>query len=201
MFLALDGIDGTGKSTQVMLLAQRLRATGRSVTTCVDPGGTDLGAKLRAILLDGRQTEMSLRTEALLFLASRAELVHLVIAPALGRGEIVISDRFTMANLVYQAHAGGLDRNDLVRIGEFASGGLTPDLYFILDLPVEVAIARRGRSADRMESRDREYFDRVRQGFLAEAQRDPERVRVVEASPDVDAVHAAIWNLLQNHLG
>ena len=201
MFIALDGIDGTGKSTQVKLLAERLRAAGRPVTTCVDPGGTELGAKLRAILLDGRQTEMSVRTEALLFLASRAELVHRVIAPALDRGEVVISDRFTLANLVYQAHAGGLDRDELARIGAFAANGLIPDIYFVLDLPVDAAIARRGRSADRMECRDREYFERVRRGFLLEAERDPPRIRAIDASPDVHAVHDAIWNCLRDQFG
>lgn len=142
-FLSLDGIDGTGKSTQVRLLVEWLRASGLSVTSCVDPGGTDLGAKLREILLHGRANAMAARTEALLFMASRAELVATVIQPALARGEIVVSDRYLLANVVYQGHAGGLNPSELWQIGQFATGGIAPDLTIVFDLPTDLARQRR----------------------------------------------------------
>src|SRR3982751_3549004 len=127
-FISLDGIDGTGKSTQLTLLAERLRKLGLAVTTCTDPGGTDIGAKLREILLYGRQAQMSMRAEALMFMASRAELVERIIRPALTRGEVVVSDRFLLANVVYQGHAGGLDPADLWAVGRVATGGRGPGL-------------------------------------------------------------------------
>lgn len=192
-FISLDGLDGSGKSTQLVRLAERLRTAGRAVTTCNDPGGTDLGAKVREILLFGRQTQMSLRAEALLFMASRAELVERVVAPALARGETVLSDRYLLANVVYQGHAGGLDPAELWQLGAFSTAGIQPDLTLILDLPVPAARSRQSPTRDRMESRDDWYFQRVRDGFLLEARRRPELHRVIDATADTDAVHEAIW--------
>ena len=192
MFFSLDGIDGTGKSTQVRLLADTLRGRGFKVTTCTDPGGTELGAEIREILLHGRQTSMGVRTEALLFMASRAELVDRVIAPALARGEIVIADRYLLANVVYQGHAGGLPPDDLRMLGRFATAGVLPDFTVVLDLPVAAARARCTGKADRVESRDDAYFERVRRGFLSEAASDPAKFTVVDASPSVAEVQAVI---------
>jgi len=193
-FISLDGIDGTGKSTQLTLLAERLRKLGLAVTTCTDPGGTDLGARLREILLYGRQTQMSMRAEALMFMASRAELVERIIRPALARGEVVISDRFLLANVVYQGHAGGLDPADLWTIGRFSTGELEPDLTLVLDLPVEVARTRRKSSAaDRVESRGDWYFQRVRDGFLFEVQNWPDTHRVIDATGTPEQVHEAVF--------
>ncbi len=192
LFLSLDGIDGTGKSTQLALLAERLRGDGRTVTTCADPGGTAVGLRLRDILLSQR-LEMAVPCEALLFMASRAQLVAEIIRPALAAGNVVLADRFTLANVVYQGHAGGLDPATLWQIGSFATGGLEPDLTIVLDLASEEAAKRRGRPADRVEGRSAEYHAKVRGGFLAEARRRPERVRVVDASPNVEQVQQAIW--------
>jgi len=200
MFLSLDGIDGTGKSTQVRLLADSLRARGLTVTTCADPGGTELGAKLREILLHGRQSAMGLRTEALLFMASRAELVERVIAPALAGGEVVISDRYLLANVVYQGHAGGLPPEEMWMLGRFATCRVLPDFTVVLDLPIQVARARWSGKADRVESRDDDYFERVRKGFLDEATRDPTKFAVVDASPSVDDVQSAILSIIEPRL-
>lgn len=191
LFLSLDGLDGTGKSTQCRLLAEWLRARGLDVVRCADPGGTAVGDVVRGLLLEHRG-EMSLACEALLFMASRAQLVAEIIRPALDAGKSVVSDRYQLANIVYQGHAGGLDPTALSNIGEFATGGLEPDLTVVLDLPPEEALRRRGRPADRMESRPAEYYVRVRDGFLAEARRRPERVRVVDANAAVEEVHARI---------
>jgi len=200
-FLSLDGIDGTGKSTQLRLLAERLRSLGYAVTTCTDPGGTELGAKLREILLFGKQQNTAMRAEALLFMASRAELVHRVIEPALKRGEIVISDRFLLANVVYQGHAGGLNAEDLWSVGYFATGGVEPDLTIILDLPVGAARSRLSGQPDRLESRGADYFEKVRAGFLQEAAAQPQSRIVVDASPSLNAVHETIFAHVQRFLG
>lgn len=193
VFVALDGPDGTGKSTQCRLLVDRLRAAGRPVTAAVDPGGTPLGAKLREILLFGRETALSTRAEALLFMASRAQLVADVISPALARGDVVVSDRFVTANVVYQGHAGGLDASELWSLGVFSAGGVMPARTVVFDVPPEVARARRKPAADRIESRGTDYFARVRAGFLAEARARPDTHVVVDATPDPGAVHAAVW--------
>src|SRR5262245_59734233 len=153
LFLSLDGLDGTGKSTQCRLLADWLRAQGRRVVECADPGGTPVGDVLRELLLDHRSA-MTPACEALLFMASRAQLVAEVIRPALEAGQVVISDRFLLANIVYQGHAGGLDPTLLWETGRLATGGLEPDLTLVLDLPVAAALGRRKGMADRVESRD-----------------------------------------------
>lgn len=199
-FISLDGLDGTGKSTQCRLLADWLRAAGHAVTTCIDPGGTPLGAQLRSLVLHHRP-DIDRMCEALLFMASRAQLLAEVIRPALATGRIVISDRYLLANIVYQGHAGGLDVERLWEVGRFAAGGLEPDLTIVLDLPPEQAALRRGRPADRIESRDANYQARLRHGFLAEARRRPERIRIVDASASIDAVQEKIRREVSSFLG
>lgn len=195
-FLSFDGLDGTGKSTQCRLVVEWLRELGIPVTHCIDPGGTELGAKLREILLTGRDQAIHMRAEAMLFMASRAELVDRVIRPALERGEIVVSDRFLLANVVYQGHAGGLDPADLWTVGRIATGGLEPDRTFVFDLPLEIAQQRRERPADRMENRSYDFHSRVRAGFLAEAHANPQRYIVIDASPSLEAVQATVRQLV-----
>jgi len=188
VFLSFDGLDGTGKSTQCRLLVDWLAGQKIPVTACTDPGGTALGAELRKLLLFGREHRLAITTETMLFMASRAQLVEEVIRPALERGEVVISDRFTLANVAYQGHAGGLDPLDLWAVGAVATGGLEPDLTLVFDATLEVTLARRNRVADRMEERDREYQQAVKRGFLFEAGRRPEKFRIVDATPEPDVV-------------
>jgi dTMP kinase len=191
VFLSLDGLDGTGKSTQCRLLAEWLRGQGQHVTTCADPGGTAAGDVIRTLLLEHRG-ELTVACEALLFMASRAQLVAEVIRPALASGGVVVSDRFLLANVVYQGHAGGLDPEQLWNMGRLSTGGLEPNLTIVLDLPTDAAAARRGRPADRMERRGSAFHERVRAGFLAEAARRPDRIRVVDTAADVDEVQRRI---------
>jgi dTMP kinase len=191
LFLSLDGLDGTGKSTQCRLLAEWIRGQGREVVTCVDPGGTPVGKELRQIVLSHKR-DLAVSCEALLFMASRAQLVDEVIRPALGSGKVVISDRYLLANVVYQGHAGGLDVDLLWQAGRLSTGGLEPDATFVLDLPLEMALARRGRPADRMESRSLDYHQRVREGFLVEARRRPERIYIIDARGNVGQVQEAL---------
>jgi len=191
LFLSLDGLDGAGKSTQCLLLGEWLRRKGIIVTECSDPGGTEIGQILRGILLNHRQP-ISLPCEALLFMASRAQLTSQVIRPALDAGQVVVSDRFLLANVVYQGYGGGLDPAKLYDIGLLATGGLEPDLTMILDLPLTEASSRRKVEADRMESRDEAFFARVRAGFLAEADKHPDRIRVVDARLSMEKVQESI---------
>lgn len=191
-FISLDGLDGTGKSTQSRMLAKWLAGQGVPVAACADPGGTAVGQQLRQILLFGREHRIATTAEALLFMASRAQLVDEVIRPALDRGDVVVSDRFTLANVVYQGHAGGMDPEKLWAVGAVAAGGLEPDLTLVFDLPLDEALARRGRTADRMEDRDREFHQAVKRGFLFEAGRRPEKHRIIDATPDADAVQRAV---------
>jgi dTMP kinase len=190
-FLSLDGLDGTGKSTQCQLLADWLRDQGYAVTACKDPGGTSTGDVLRGLLL-GQHGELTVACEAFLFMASRAQLVAEVIRPALAAGHVVLCDRFLLANVVYQGHAGGIDPELLWSMGRLATDGLEPDLTIVLDLPVDVARQRRQRPADRMEQRAPDFYERVRAGFLAEAELRPQQIRVVDATASIDVVQQRI---------
>jgi dTMP kinase len=191
MFCSIDGIDGVGKSTQMQLLVEWLRALGRDVVTCRDPGSTRLGERLREILLHKSDTPIERRSEMLLYMAARAQLVDEVIQPALAAGKTVVSDRFLLANVVYQGYAGGLDVDALWRVGEVAIAGVRPSLVLLLDMAVEDAVQRMDREPDRMESQGLDFMRRVRQGFLAEAARRPEIV-VIDAARDVDAEQADV---------
>ena len=199
LFVSMDGLDGCGKSTQVRNLANRLSDLGFKSTTCVDPGGTEIGKMLREILLH-HKTHIATRCEALLFMASRAQLVDQVILPALEKGEVVISDRYLLANIVYQGYAGGLDLDQLWQTGLLSTGGLIPDITFLLDLPVLVSRQRVGKPSDRLEQRSDEYFEKVRMGFLSEAKIGRQKIKVVDALKSVsivgDLIFAEVKNLL-----
>jgi dTMP kinase len=191
MFFSFDGLDGVGKTTQMDLFLAWLADQGHDVVRCHDPGSTPLGEAIREILL-GRRVPIARCAEMLLFMAARAQLVEEVIRPALAEGKIVVSDRYLLANVVYQGHAGGLDVETIWRIGEVATGGLMPDLVFVLDMPPQTAAARIDRQLDRMESQGEGYQARLRQGFLAEAAKDQKRIVVIDAARAVEAVQADI---------
>ncbi len=197
-FLVLDGPDGGGKTTQARRLVDWLRSTGRVVTTCRDPGGTGLGERLRPIVQDRSETLIGMRAEMLLFQASRAQLVEEVIAPALAAGGVVVSDRYLLANIVYQGTAGGLLEEEIGLVGLVAAGGVLPDLTLILDIPVEVARARIGPARDRIEDRPSDYQAKVRAGFLAALGQPapcayyPAPLVRIDAGRDADLVFEAI---------
>ena len=195
MFLSFDGIDGTGKSTQCRLLVEWLRAEGYEVVHCVEPGTTPIGEKIRGLLLS-KSEEMTLCTEAMLFMASRAELVEKVIQPAIDEGRIVVSDRYLLSTIVYQGFGGGLNLDMLREIGKFVTRGIMPDVAFVLDLPTEKARERFSTNPDRMESRPLSYYDRVRRGFLSESKSDPKRYRVIDASPSIEAIQGTIRGIV-----
>jgi dTMP kinase len=192
MFFSIDGGDGVGKSTQIDRFCQWLRSEGHDVVTCRDPGSTPLGEAIRELLLNRHDLSIHRRSEMLLYMAARTQLVEEVIRPALEAGKTVVSDRYLLANVVYQGHAGGLDVDTLWRVGEIATAGLTPDLTIVLDLPSEAASSRLTGELDRMEKQGKEFHGRVRQGFLDEAARQGDRVAVIDAGRSIDEVAAEI---------
>ena len=192
MFFSIDGGDGTGKSTQIDLLCQWLRQQGHDVVACRDPGSTPLGEAVREILLDRHDLHIHRRSEMLLYMAARAQLVEEVIRPALAAARSSSTDRYLLANVVYQGYGGGLDVETLWEVGRVATGGLLPDLTIVLDMPAAAAAARIRRPLDRMEQQGDEFHARVREGFLAEAARRPGEIVVIDASRSVEQVQADI---------
>jgi dTMP kinase len=195
--LALEGIDGSGKSTQARALAAAL---GARLTH--EPGATPLGATLRRLLLSPEAPPIALRTEALLMAADRAEHVAAVVAPALAAGEWVVSDRFSGSTLAYQGYGRGLDTAELARLVDWATAGLAPDLSILVDVPVDVAQRRLARSApDRLERLGPAFAQLVRQGFVALAAADPAHWVVVDGTSDRTALSARILALVHERVG
>jgi dTMP kinase len=188
MFFSFDGVDGAGKSTQMEQFCLWLQQQGRDFITCRDPGSTQLGERLRSILLERSTTPIARRSEMLLYMASRAQLVEELIRPALDSGKSVVCDRYLLANIVYQGHAGGLDPAEIRAVGRVAVGGLMPDLTFVFDVPVPVALRRISRELDRMEAQGTDFLERVRAGFLTEAAEYPAPTVVINAAADRDEV-------------
>jgi dTMP kinase len=196
MFLSFDGVDGVGKTTQIQLLCRWLEQQQQEVVTCRDPGGTELGEALREIVLRDFNTPIARRSEMLLYMASRAQLVQQVIRPALDQHKTVICDRFLLANVAYQGYAGGLDVNQLWAVGEVAIDGLHPDLTIVLDMDVATAVRRMDREPDRMESQGSEFLQRVRDGYLTESRLDHERIVLINADQSVEQVQEDIRQVL-----
>ena len=192
MFFSFDGIDGVGKSTQMELFSQHLRDLRHEVVTCRDPGSSELGEAIRGILLRDMKTSICGTSEMLLYMAARAQLVHQVIRPALEAGKVVVSDRYLLANVVYQGHAGDLEPESIWQVGDLATRGIRPDLTILLDMSPDKAGLRMEGELDRMESRGEAYRERLRKGFLAEAARNPQAISVIDADGTVLAVRDRI---------
>lgn len=191
-FLVFDGPDGSGKSTQFRRFADCARAAGLDVLEVREPGGTAIGEQIRTVLLDPQNTDITLRTEMLLYMASRAQLFEQVILPALTRGTLVLADRFTSSTLAYQGTAGGLNEEEILAVGQVATGNRWPDLTVVFDVDTAVAMGRLSPLLDRMEQKGAEFHAKVRGGYLEQSRRWPERYRVVDSSVDPDAVTRAV---------
>jgi len=198
-FITFEGGEGCGKTTQVATLAQRLRDAGRSVVELREPGGTGLGDKIRSILLDPNSPAMCDEAEALLFAASRAQLVHQVILPALQKGHVVLSDRFVDSSLVYQGVARGLGVDAVLAANQMALQGVWPDLTLYLDIEASAGMKRARKRAifDRIELEEMKFHRDVRRGFKALADQYPDRITVIDATPTEDQVAAAVWDAVQ----
>lgn len=193
VFLALEGVDGAGKSTQAAMLGDWLRHQGYAVTLTREPGGTELGRSIREVLLGGET--VSARAEALLFAADRAHHVETLVRPALARDEVVVSDRFADSSVAYQSAGRDLDADEVARLSGWATDGLVPDLTVVLDVSPELGrsrLARRRAVPDRMETEPDDFHLRVRRRFLALAAGDPSRYLVVDAGLDPSVVHERV---------
>ena len=192
-FITLEGVDGSGKSTQASLLVERLREQRREVVALREPGGTPISEKIRALLLDPENAEMADECELLLYEASRAQLVREVIEPALQRGAIVVCDRFYDSTHAYQHGGRGLSDALVSRANELGCCGLSPDVTLVLDIDPAAALARAtAQGADRLEAEGLAFQQRVRKDYLALAQADPARVRVIDAAGDPELVAGRI---------
>jgi dTMP kinase len=188
LFVAFEGGEGVGKTTQARLVAIWLRELGYDVVTTHEPGATKVGMRLRALLLDTAHTGMSPKAEALMYAADRAEHVASVITPALERGAIVITDRYVDSSLAYQGAGRDLPLDEIARFNWWATGGRTPDLTVLLDMDPMAGLSRRARSADRLEAEPAEFHLRVRAGFRALAEKDPGRYLVLDADRAPDGI-------------
>lgn len=198
MFISFEGVDGAGKGEQIKRLTAYLDECGVDYILTREPGGTPLAESIRQLLLDRTYQNMDKLTELFLFEAARRDHVQHVILPALAAGKVVICDRFTDSSWVYQGYAGELGVETVETLNALATGGREPDRVIVLDLPVAIARERQGRraAADRIEAQGDDYHERVRQGYQKRAAQDPERVRIVDASPDPETIHAEILAIL-----
>lgn len=201
MFITFEGGEGSGKTTQVRLLGERLTQLGYQVMVTREPGGTPLGAKLRALLLDV-ESQIEPRAELLLYAADRAQHVATLIRPALADGKIVISDRYADSALAYQGYGRGLDLTALRQIMVFATSGLQPDLTFFLDLDPQQGLARRAQAgaSNRFEAQTLEFHRRVREGYLALIAAEPERWVRIDADQPLAVVQGTIFAVVEERL-
>jgi dTMP kinase len=203
--ITFEGSEGSGKSTQIGRLTARLQQGGREVVATREPGGTEIGEQIRNIIVNNAKgDEMCPEAELLLFTAARAQVVRQVIAPALARGAIVLSDRYLDSSTVYQGAARNLSAGPVDAINRFAVGGVMPHLTVVIDVPTDVSLARiRARAShlpDRMERESLAFFTKVRDGYLQLAKAEPARVMVVDGTQPPDAIEAQIWAEVQRRL-
>jgi dTMP kinase len=207
LFITFEGMDGSGKTTQMHRLAARLRAMGRTVLETSEPGGPPIATQIRRILLDSANAALSPLTELLLYFASRAQNVDEWILPALERGEIVLSDRFTDSSLVYQGCGRGLGADTVMELDRIACSGLKPDLTIMVDVDAESSLARaRARNAaephceTRMDDQSLEFHRKVYDAYHALAAAEPERVKVVNGRTGMDEIERAVWEIVSPYV-
>lgn len=200
-FITFEGIDGSGKSTQLHRLAENLRSRGIDLVITCEPGGTPLGRRLREAFLETTETVAPM-AELLSFAADRAQHVEFLIKPAIAAGRAVISDRYADATFAYQGAGRGFPEDKVLQVIDLATGGLKPDLTLFFDIPVIVAMARMGARDEsqarknRMDEETIEFYDRVRTAYLGIAEREPERFRVVDASGSVDEIQSRVLEMV-----
>lgn len=204
-FITFEGIDGSGKSTQLRMLASDLRARGVDIISTHEPGGTPLGRRLREAFLETEET-VAPRAELLLFAADRAQHVEFLIKPALAEGRTVISDRYADATFAYQGAGRGFEAETVNEVIALATGGLKPDLTLFFDISVERALGRMNshsgneRIQNRMDLETAEFYTRVREAYLGIAEREPERFKIVDANGSVDEIHRTVAEIVNGFL-
>jgi dTMP kinase len=203
IFISLEGIEGTGKTTQARLLTERLAEKGYEVMLTQEPGGTVIGNRIREILLHVDHREMSYMTELLLYNAARAQHLSEKIIPALNQGKVVITDRFTDSTVAYQGYGRGIDIQLIMSINNIATEGIKPHLTIIFDLDVETGLKRNKgiNKVDRLELEDIEFHKKVREGYLKIAEAETERIKIVDASLPLKDVSEKVWETVRWRLG
>ncbi|AMA74541.1 MULTISPECIES: dTMP kinase [Aneurinibacillus] len=205
-FVTFEGADGAGKTTQIKLLYEFLREQGHNVLLTREPGGTGISDSIRALLLDPKNSEMRHQTEVLLYAASRAQHVREKIIPALEEGKIVLCDRFVDASLAYQGYGLGLPLEEIININQFATGGLTPDITYFLDLPAEISRERLKqrfaayKGPDRIESKPAEYHQKVRQGFAEICRKYADRIVKINAARSIETIQKEVRDHFLHYL-
>ncbi len=196
LFITFEGADGCGKTTQIKLLDEYLRKNNYNTLLTREPGSRGLGEKLREILLnyDG---EVSSNCESFLFLADRSQHMDCIIKPAIAQGKIVLCDRHTDSTVAYQGYGRGLDIEQINYLNNIATGGLKPDLTIVFDIDIKTSMARVGKEKDRMESAGVEFFNRVRNGYLEIAKREPQRVKVINSSDTIENIHRQVLEFVK----
>ncbi len=200
LFITFEGTDGAGKTTQIQRLTADLRQTGYDVCLTREPGGTPISEQIRDMLLNPDHSEMAATTELLLYAASRAQHVSEVIKPALEAGKVVISSRFADAMVVYQGYGRGLDLERINHLNRIATDGVTPDVTFVLDLPVEIGLQRVQNSRgglDRLEREKIEFHRRLREGYQILAKQEPQRLKIIDSQVNSEQVYAQIQAIIQ----
>lgn len=197
-FITVEGGEGVGKSSNLGFIESWLREAGKDVVMTREPGGTALGEKIRELLLDAGQNNMTVDTELLLMFAARAQHLEEVIKPALAEDRWVVCDRFTDATYAYQGGGRGVDFQRIAQLEQWAQGNLRPDLTLLLDMPVQQGLQRAGRRStpDRFEREQQHFFERVRETYLIRARQEPGRFRVIDAAPDLEQVQQQITAVL-----
>ena len=198
-FITVEGTEGVGKSTNMAFIESWLKEAGKELVITREPGGTALGEKLRAVLLDAKEQSMSDDTELLLMFAARAQHLQEVILPALDAGKWVLCDRFTDSTYAYQGGGRGIELSRIAQLEQWVQGERRPDMTLILDLPIDVGLERAGKRSepDRFELEKHDFFNKVRQTFLQRAAESPKRYAVIDASPSIDVVQQSIQAVLE----
>jgi len=194
LFLTFEGQDGCGKTTQINLLADYLKSRGYEVVLTREPGCKGLGEKIRNLLLD-YDGEVSSVCESFLFLADRAQNVDIIVKKNISEGKIVISDRHTDSSLAYQGYGRQLNVDRIDMLNNIATSGLKPDLTFVFDIDVDTSMARVGSKKDRIESAGKEFFNRVRNGYLEIAKKEPNRVKIINSVDSIENIHKKVVEL------
>ena len=197
LFITFEGADGCGKTTQIELLDEYLRKKGYKTLITREPGAKGLGEKIREILLN-YEGDVSPVCESFLFLADRAQNVDCIVKPAVENGVIVLCDRHTDSTIAYQGYGRGVNMEELHNLNNIATNGLKPDLTFVFDVDVETSMNRVGKEKDRMESAGKEFFERVRNGFLEIAKKEPERVKVINSAQPIEEIHNQVLGYIKD---
>ncbi len=199
LFITFEGIDGCGKTTQIELLKESLEKKGYTVLLTREPGAKGLGEKLREILLnyDG---EVSSNCESFLFLADRAQHIDTIIKPAIDKGVIVLCDRHTDSTVAYQGYGRQLDLEQIYQLNKIATNGIIPDITFILDIDIDTSLQRIGKGRDRMENSGREFFERVRKGYIEISEKEPQRVKLLQGNSPIKDIQNKISDYVQGLL-